>query len=257
MCADHLAIPSRALVSAGMTIRVIIADDEPPARRKLRRLLAAHTDVAIAGEASTGTETASLLASLRPDALFLDVQMPGLDGFEVLEALGDYDDMQVIFVTAYEDYALRAFEVNAFDYLLKPVSEERLAIALDRLRRSGCTRPHSVAPPHYWNRILVRGARAAYFVSASQIDWIEADRNYLVLHCGARAHLIRSTLEAFALRLDPAEFVRINRSTVVNLDRVRELRPRTHGEFSLLLKEGRELLCSRRYVSSALERFAP
>ena len=106
MCADHLAIPSRALVSAGMTIRVIIADDEPPARRKLRRLLAAHTDVAIAGEASTGTETASLLASLRPDALFLDVQMPGLDGFEVLEALGDYDDMQVIFVTAYEDYAL-------------------------------------------------------------------------------------------------------------------------------------------------------
>jgi two-component system LytT family response regulator len=103
----------------------------------------------------------------------------------------------------------------------------------------------------------VRGARAAYFVNASQIDWIESDRNYLLLHCGARAHLIRSTLEAFALRLDPAEFVRINRSTVVNLDRVRELRPRTHGEFSLLLKEGRELMCSRRFVSSALERFAP
>jgi len=240
-----------------MTIRVVIADDEPPARRKLRRLLAVHADVAIAGEASTGTETADLLKSVRPDALFLDVQMPGLDGFEVLEALGDYADMQVIFVTAYNDYAVRAFEVNALDYLLKPVSEERLAAAMDRLRRSAFTKPSSVAASQYWNRILVRGARVACFVTVSEIDWIEADRNYLVLHCGARTHLVRSTLEAFALRLDPAEFVRINRSTVVNLDRVRELQPRTHGEFSVLLNEGIELLCSRRYVTSALERFVP
>jgi len=240
-----------------MTIRAVVADDEPPARRKLRRLLAAHPDIAIEGEASTGAETVALLKRSQPDALFLDVQMPGLDGFEVLEALGDCGGLQVIFVTAFEEYAVRAFEAQALDYLLKPVTEDRLAAVLDRLRRWAGTKSEATPPARYWDRILVRGRDCAYFVRAREIDWIEADRNYLVLHCAAREHLVRSTLEGFLKRLDPAEFARINRSTVVNLDRVKELQPRTHGEYSLVLAGGRELVWSRRYVSAVLERFIP
>ena len=240
-----------------MTVRVVIADDEPPARRKLRWLLSAHPDIAIEGEASTGPETVETLRRVRPDALFLDVQMPGMDGFRALEALGDCGNTQVIFVTAYEEYALRAFEVEALDYLLKPVSEERLAAVVERLRRAVGGKPEGAGTAGYWKRILVRGAHVAYFVRVDEVDWIEADRNYLALHCGSREHLVRSTLESFVARLDPAEFVRVNRSTVVNLDRVRELRPRSHGEYGVVLRDGRELVWSRRYVSPALERFLP
>lgn len=238
-------------------IRAVIADDEPPARRKLRRLLTPHQDVQIAGEASTGAETVSILRREQPDVVFLDIQMPGLDGFQVLEALGDQENMAVIFVTAFDEHALRAFEVEALDYLLKPVSEERLAAVLDRLRRHLDRR----AAPHpaggFWKRILVQGPRVARFIQPPEIDWIEADRNYLVLHCGAEEHLVRATIDAFHARLDPHEFARINRSTVVNLDRVRELQPWTHGEYRVVLEGGRELMWSRRYISGELERFLP
>ena len=239
-----------------MTIRAVIADDEPPARRKLRRLLAREADVSIAGEASTGDETVALLRENQPDVLFLDVQMPGLDGFQVLEALGDLGETAVVFVTAYDDYAVRAFEVQALDYLLKPVAEDRLAAVMERLRAQlGRRPPGPESQRRFWKRILVQGPRLARFVQIVEIDWIEADRNYLVLHCGSQEHLVRATLEAFAERLDPNEFVRINRSTVVNLDRVRELQPWTHGEFRVILEGGRELTWSRRYLSSNLDRF--
>jgi two-component system, LytTR family, response regulator len=239
-----------------MTIRAVIADDEPPARRKLRRLLAREADVSIAGEASTGEETVALLRENQPDVLFLDVQMPGLDGFQVLEALGDLGETAVVFVTAYDDYAVRAFEVQALDYLLKPVAEDRLAAVMERLRAQlGRRPPGPESQRRFWKRILVQGPRLARFVQIVEIDWIEADRNYLVLHCGSQEHLVRATLEAFAERLDPNEFVRINRSTVVNLDRVRELQPWTHGEFRVILEGGRELTWSRRYLSSNLDRF--
>lgn len=234
------------------TIRAVIADDEPPARRKLIRLLGAHPGVVIDGEASTGIELVELLRRCNPDALFLDVQMPGLDGFQALEALGDMGETAVIFVTAYDEYAIRAFEVQAFDYLLKPVTSERLATVIDRLgkvRRS--------APSPYWKRILVKGTRTAQFVAVSEIDWVEADRNYLVLHCGEREHLVRATLEAFSERLDPTEFVRVNRSTVVKLASVRELKPWTHGEYRIILSSGHELAWSRRFVSPSLDRFIP
>jgi two-component system LytT family response regulator len=243
-----------------MTIRAVIADDEPPARRKLVRLLAGHSDVAVVGEASTGAEAVALLKGDRPDVLFLDVQMPGLDGFEVLEALGELDGVAVVFVTAYDEYAVRAFEVQALDYLLKPTTEERLAKLLDRVREHVARRRAGTGLKEsrgYWKRILVRGPRTMQFVEVQSIDWVEADRNYAVVHCGAVEHLVRSTIEAFVAGLDPADFARINRSTAVNLSSVRELRPWTHGEYRVVLRNGQEFTWSRRYVSAGLERFLP
>jgi two-component system LytT family response regulator len=240
-----------------MTIRAVIADDEPPARRKLRRLLAREADLSIAGEASTGEETVVMLRKNPPDVLFLDVQMPGLDGFQVLEALGDLGETAVVFVTAHDEYAVRAFEVQALDYLLKPVTEDRLAAVMERLRAQLSRRMPAASESRrrFWKRILVQGPRLTRFVQIAEIDWIESDRNYLVLHCGAQEHVVRATLEAFAERLDPNEFVRINRSSVVNLDRIRELQPWTHGEFRVILASGRELTWSRRYLSPNLDRF--
>jgi two-component system LytT family response regulator len=244
-----------------MIIRAIIADDEPPARRKLIRLLAGHADVSLVGEASTGREAVALLRSSRPDVVFLDVQMPGMDGFQVLEVLGEPNGMAVVFVTAFDDYAVRAFEVEAADYLLKPATEERLARVLERLRAHLIARgARPVAVPEqrrYWKRILVRGPRVAQFVEVQTIDWIESDRNYVVAHCGDKEHLVRTTIESLVAGLDPADFVRINRSTAVNLSRVRELRPWTHGEYRIVLHNGLELAWSRRYLSPTLDRFLP
>jgi two-component system LytT family response regulator len=237
-------------------IRAIIADDEPPARRKLVRLLSRHADVSVLGESSTGLETVTLLRESSPDVLFLDVQMPGLDGFQVLEALGELRDTSVVFVTAFDEYAVRAFEVQALDYLLKPATEERLAKVLDRVRsRSHPAEP--AEPRRFWKRVLVRGPRVTQFLDVSSIDWIEADRNYVVLHCGPAEHLVRATIESFVAGLDPADFARINRSTAVNLNRVRELQPWTHGEYRVVLEGGQELSWSRRYVSTTLDRFLP
>ncbi|HVR29798.1 MAG TPA: LytTR family DNA-binding domain-containing protein [Thermoanaerobaculia bacterium] len=239
-------------------LRVVIADDEAPARRKLRRLLERDASLSIVGEASTGPEAVRALRAQRPQALFLDIQMPGLDGFQVLEALGDLDDTAVVFVTAYDEYAVRAFEIDALDYLLKPVTEERLSKVLERLcahveRRA----PDARARQRFWKRILVESARRAHFVKVDEIDWIETDRNYLILHCGAHRYLVRATLKDFLERLDPVEFARVNRSAAVNLDRVRELRPRSHGDYSVTLRGEQELVWSRRYAASALERFLP
>ncbi len=236
----------------------MIVDDEAPARRKLARLLAAHADVSISGEASTGKEAVALLKADRPDVLFLDVQMPGLGGFAVLETLGGMEGVAVVFVTAFDEYAVRAFEVEALDYLLKPVTEARLRKVLDRVREQAAqVAAHSKAPGGYWKRILVRGPRMLQFVDIQRIDWIEADRNYAVLHCGDAEHLVRSTIESFLAGLDPAEFARVNRSTAVNLRRVRELHPWTHGEYRVVLDGGQEFTWSRRYVSGALGRFLP
>jgi two-component system LytT family response regulator len=239
-------------------LRVVIADDEPPARRKLRRLLEREADISIAGEASTGAEAVALLRAQRPQALFLDIQMPGLDGFQVVEALGDLGETAVIFVTAYDEYAVRAFEVHALDYLLKPVAEERLSKVLQRLREHLERRAPAPEPRRrFWKRILVEGARRAHFVKVEEIDWIEADRNYLVLHCNSQEYLVRATLKAFLERLDPLDFARANRSAAVNLNRVRELCPRSHGEYFVTLHGGQKFTWSRRYLTKGLERFLP
>jgi two-component system LytT family response regulator len=234
--------------------RALIADDEPPARRKLRRLLECESDFEVVGEAGTGEQAVEIVKRHEPDVAFLDVQMPGLDGFATLAALGDRTHLSVVFVTAFDHYAVRAFEVQAFDYLLKPVTEERLRVVLDRLRQAGTT-PGTTTAVKYWKRILVPGPRQARFILVTSIDWIESDRNYVVLHCGPAEHLIRATLDSFLTRLDPDQFVRVNRSAAVNLERVRELRPSTHGEYKLVLLDGRELTWSRRYVPSGLNRF--
>lgn len=233
-------------------LRVIIADDEPPARRKLRRLLEAEPDISIVGEASTGAEAVPLLREHRPHALFLDIQMPGLDGFQVIEALGDLHETSVVFVTAYDEHAVRAFEVKALDYLLKPIAAERLSVSLARLRERQVKQP---AQPtgRYWKRILVDGARRAHLVNVHDIDWIEADRNYVVLHCGEQEHVVRTTLTTFLARLNPEDFSRVNRSAAVNLARVGEIQLRSNGDYLVRLHSGRSLNWSRRYVRNAAQ----
>lgn len=243
-------------------VRVLIADDEPPARAKVRRFLAADPEIAIAGEAGSGPEAVEAIQRQRPELVFLDIQMPGLDGFGVLAALEPGTLPHVVFVTAYDEYALRAFEVHAVDYLLKPFDADRFRTALDRAKQRVRARPpadddleqrirRAVAeartPPAYLDRILVRTGSRAVFVRTDEIDWLEAEENYVRLHAGRESHLVRGTLAGLEERLDPAKFIRVHRSHVVNLASIRELHPWSHGDWMIVLRDGRELMLSRRY----------
>ncbi|HEX7118234.1 MAG TPA: LytTR family DNA-binding domain-containing protein [Longimicrobiales bacterium] len=244
-------------------IRVLIVDDEPPARAKVRRFLAADPEIEVVGEAGSGVEAVEAVAALAPDLVFLDVQMPGLDGFGVLDALGAGAVPDVVFVTAYDEYAVRAFEVHAVDYLLKPVGPDRFQRALGRAkarvraRRDGADdgldrRLREVleqvrARPAYLERLLVPDGARSVLLDVDRIDWIEAERNYVRLHVGAASHLLRGTLAALEARLDPARFIRIHRSHIVNADRVREIHPWSHGDQLVVLRDGTELTLSRRY----------
>lgn len=241
-------------------IRVLIVDDEPPARAKLRRLLAAERGTEVVGEAASGPEGVAAIHKLGPDLVFLDVQMPGLDGFDVLGSLDGGALPCIVFVTAFDEYAVRAFEVHAVDYLLKPFTPERFADALARVRerlrlREGEeldgrlrrvlaeVRPRS-AP---LERLLVPVGETQIVVEVSRIDWMEAERNYVRLHVGAASYLVRATLSVLEERLDPARFVRIHRSRILNAARVREIHPWSHGDRLVVLQDGTELLLSRRY----------
>lgn len=244
-------------------ITVLIVDDEPPARAKLRRFLAAEAGVEVVGEAESGTEAVAAIERLRPALVFLDVQMPGLDGFGVLAALGEALDSEplphVVFVTAFDEYALRAFEVNAVDYLLKPFDSARFRTALERakerLQRRGGGDVERIAAllaqvrprPEYLERILVRGRDRAVFLELSEVRWFEAEQNYVRLHTAGGSHLVRGTLAALEERLDPRHFLRIHRSRIVNTAHVRELRPWSHGDYQVVLRDGTELTLSRRY----------
>jgi two-component system LytT family response regulator len=236
--------------------RVLIVDDEPPARLRLRELLQRRDRVEIAGECSSGPEAVAALARLRPDLLFLDVQMPAMDGFQVLRESGAACTPVTIFVTAYDRYALNAFEAHALDYLLKPFSDERFDDALTRAlehlqtRRSGelaarvlqlLERGEGVS------RIAVKTDGRVLIVQAGEIDWVEAAGVYVELHVGKKHYLHRVTLSELEEQLAPARFVRIHRSILVNLERIRELSPRTHGDYSVLLRDGTELRLSRSY----------
>jgi len=259
MTGDERAKPTRFSPAAPRPIRIVIADDEPPARAKVRRFLARCPDVCVVGEAGSGPEAVELVERARPDLLFLDVQMPEPDGFGVLAALGD-GAPHVVFTTAYDEYAVRAFEVHAVDYLLKPFDEERFRTALERARqriREGrrvddearlarwidTARPG----PAHLQRILVRRGDTAVLLRVDEIDWIEAADNYVRIHAGGEAHLVRGTLTGYEARLDPARFARIHRSHIVNLDRVRTLHPWSHGDWLVVLHDGTELMLSRRY----------
>jgi len=240
-----------------MSLRAVIVDDEPVARRRLRTLLRAEPEVEVVEECSDGEQAVAAVRRHRPDLMFLDVQMPGMDGFEVVEALG-IDCPATLFVTAYDRYALKAFEVHAVDYLLKPFDRARLrralahVRALDRSGPEGSQSLHelaaSVAASRPLRRIVVRGGGRVVFVRTDEVDWIEATGHYLRLHVGRESHLVRETMAALESRLDPGRFARIHRSTIVNLERVKEMRSSFHGEYEVALRDGTRLQCSRGYA---------
>lgn len=248
-------------------LRVLVVDDEAPARRKILRLLREESAVEIAGEADSGEAAVTAIKKLRPDLVFLDVQMPGLDGFGVMQSLNaaKIPLPRVIFITAHDRFALRAFEVHAFDYLLKPVGEERFREALRRARiqheqsadgfasRLGEMLEQIQREKSFTDRLLVQEDSRAFFVPVKEIFWVEADRNYVLLHCGRKTHTLRGTLDALQNTLDPRLFVRINRGTLVKLDAIRELLPWFHGEYKVMLQDNTELRWSRRYVSQRPE----
>lgn len=250
-------------------IRAVIVDDEPAARRGIRLLLERDGGVDVVGEASGGAEAAELILRERPELAFLDVQMPGCDGFQALVRAGTAVPAAVIFVTAYDEHALRAFEVNAVDYLLKPYDDARFAAALQRgkdevRRREADTvnsrlhqlldylqhAPAPAAAPATDNppdRILLKSSGEIFFLKAEEIDWIEAEGDYMKFHVAGRTHLMRETMARLEARLDPKQFIRIHRSTIVNIDRLRKLSPSFAGEYAVILHDGTKLKLSRGY----------
>ena len=235
-------------------IRVVVVDDEPPARRKLRHLLSSETDFSIAGEAASAAEAIEVLQRARPDVVFLDIQLPDATGFDVLASLEDRTGLHVSFVTAYDDFALKAFEVHAVDYLLKPVQPSRFADTIARLRRmiaSGAANEPAERLQKlmagYSRRLLIQDGGRTVFLETARIDWIEAARNYACIHSGPHTYITRSSLDSLASKLDPALFCRINRSEIVNASRIAEMRPALHGDQKLRLDDGTELVWSRRY----------
>ena len=238
-------------------LRVLIVDDEPLARRRLRTLLKDEPEFEVVGECEDGPSAVADARRLAPDLMLLDVQMPGMDGFDVMEALGPSRCPVVVFVTAYDEYAMKAFDVHAVDYLLKPFDRKRLRHALARAR---ALRLHDEEPTRRLmavlaeiragrpqDRIVVKARGRVYFVLARDIDWIEAAGHYLTLHVGSDEHLIRGSINEIGSRLDPDRFVRIHRSIVLNVDRIQELRPSFHGEYAITLRGGTRLSSSRGY----------
>ena len=234
-----------------MKARAIIADDEPLARERVRFLLSDEPDVEIVAECVNGAQALRATQEKRPDLLFLDIQMPRLNGFEVIEALGAGQIPVVIFTTAHDEHAIRAFEVNALDYLLKPFTEARFKKALERarelLRKGGSGPPdpqlaallnHVHAAGPRGGRILIRSPERLLFLKPEEIDHVEAAGNYVVLHAGKERHIVRETTAAMGARLAPAGFMRISRSVIVNLARIREVQPLGPGQYSVLLKNG-------------------
>ncbi|MFN2563633.1 MAG: LytR/AlgR family response regulator transcription factor [Gemmatimonadaceae bacterium] len=239
-------------------IRTLIADDEPLARERLRALLARHADIEIIGECANGSDTIQTITELRPDLVLLDVEMPQVDGFAVLEAL-DADAMPtVVFVSAHDQYAVRAFEAHALDYILKPFDEARVDRALRRVRgqlaRAGGARTidpglvsllEELRDRRRSDRLVVKTGGRVVFLRTEDIDWVEASGNYVRLHVGGEAHLLRESMKNMERRLDPSTFVRIHRSAIVNVDRIRELEPWFHGEYIVILRDGTRLTSSR------------
>jgi two-component system LytT family response regulator len=244
-----------------MTLRTLIVDDEPLARERVRMMLGMHDDVAVVGEYGDGQQAIDAIRTQRPDLVFLDVQMPGVDGFGVLRALEGEVMPYVVFVTAYDQYALRAFEVHALDYVLKPFNAERFSQALQRARSAIAKRDEGevgvdrdrlrslvaslTAEQREKQRIVVKSSGRVFFVKVDDIDWIEAEGNYVRLHMGAQSHLLRETMKGMESVLDTSQFIRIHRSTIVNADRIRELQPLFHGEYAVILRDGTRLVASR------------
>jgi len=242
-----------------VTIRALVVDDEPLARERIRTLLEDEPDIELVGECRDGAEAVRAIDEESPDLVFLDVQMPEVDGFEVLEVVGPGRAPVVVFVTAYDEYAIRAFDVHALDYLLKPFDRERFQEAIARARalvrgQVDVDREKLAAlldevreERRYLERIVVKTAGRVVFLAVDEIDWIGGAGNYVELHAGGRKHLVRDTLKAMESKLDPDTFVRVHRSHIVNMDRVKAMEPWFHGEYVLILEDGTELQSSRTY----------
>jgi two-component system LytT family response regulator len=241
-------------------MRTIIADDEPLARKKLRNFLESENDVEIVGECRNGRETITALRNLEPDLVLLDIEMPDANGFQVLRAVREDDLPIVIFTTAHDRYAVQAFEAHALDYLLKPFDMERVHGAVERVRAElskkqdrelkwrlldalARTTPKSQSD----RRFAIRAGGRIVFLEIDEIDWVEAAANYVKVHAGKESYVLRERIGRILERLDPNQFVRIHRSTIANVRRVKELQPCNSGEYIVVLKDGKELSCSRGY----------
>ena len=239
-------------------LSVLVIDDEPLARTRMKRMLQNIGNIEIAGECANGRQAVEQIPKIKPDVLLLDVQMPEMNGFQVLESLGK-NIPYVIFVTAYDQYAIQAFEVYALDYLLKPFNENRLERALIRARnqvalenQSGFSEQLTAlvkelkGEPHL-DRLVMKDERKLWFVPVDSIDWIEADGKYVLVHVGKEAHLMRESLTALETKLNPKKFTRIHRSSIVNVERIKEMQPWFHGDYRIVLDNGKELILSRTY----------
>jgi two-component system LytT family response regulator len=243
------------------TIRTLIVDDEPLARERVCDLAKAQPDVSVIGECGDGEEALEVIRRERPDLVFLDIQMPGMDGLELVAKLSKEVMPAIVFVTAYDQFAIKAFEVHALDYLLKPFDDERFAAAMDRARAwlnreapgeelgaklESLLRDLRSAPSAV-DRLAVKSGGRVVLVRVDDIDWVEAADNYVNLHVGTGSHLLRETMNSLEKRLPPERFVRIGRSTIVNLDRIKELQPLFHGEYAVILRDGTRVTLSRSY----------
>jgi len=270
-----------------MPIRVLVTDDEPIARRRIRRFLRAESNVDVIGECANGREAIDAIREHRPDLVFLDVQMPDVDGFGVVAELGAESMPAVIFVTAYNEYALKAFEVHAMDYLLKPFDADRFKTAFQRAREhidrvntaeagkrlktlleqvlsddrvevagGAGPSPTPSAPPQsrYLDRLMVKSDGRVFFVKVSDVDWFEASGNYVRVHVGKTSHLIRETMAGVESSVNPSLFARIHRAVIVNLDRIKELQPWFAGDYVVILRDGRQLKLSRTYRDQLQQR---
>jgi two-component system LytT family response regulator len=255
-------------------LRIIVVDDEPLSRRGVRALLERHGDVEVAGEAGNGVEAVALIQRASADILFLDVQMPGLDGFGVLSSIDVDNAPLVVFITAYDSYAIQAFEQHAFDYLLKPVDPARFDLALDRARqrlkeraegqigrqlaRLLASRASDIGTdngPAHPDRITFRDGARVIVVERQEIEWIGAEDDYIRVHTPRKTYLIRETLSAVEQRLDGASFVRVHRSTIVNVSAVREVVQAANNDAVIVLRNGEKLRASRRYRDALASRF--
>ena len=260
--------PPRELPSSdrpnGSAIRTIIADDERLARRKLRILLGSEPQVEVVAECPNGRQTVSAIRSFRPDILLLDIQMPDLNGFDVLGEISSDEMPQVIFTSAYDQYAIRAFEAHALDYLLKPFDQDRLHAAIERasleIRKSrdqeftnrvlellSTVKSQKKPTPEFEDRLAIRTNGRVVFLNLDEIHWVEAAANYVRLNTAKDSYLFRETISRISGRLNPADFVRIHRSMIVNVRRIKELIPVNSGEYVVVLNSGKELSCSRGY----------
>ena len=249
-----------------MKIRTLIIDDEPLGRERIRALLASDPEIEVIGECAEGRQAITAIEQRNPDLVFLDVQMPEVDGFGVLEAICDERMPVIIFVTAYDRYAVQAFEVHALDYLLKSYDRERFSAAVQRAKveiqrsqegllneRLAGLLENLQTKKDRLTRLVIKSAGRIVFLRVEEIDWIEAADNYVRVHAGKESHLIRETLQSLEKRLDPGKFLRIHRSFLVNLDRIRELRPIFHGDYAVKLADGTELTLSRNYREKLVE----